>query len=129
MGTGSDARSVQVRAPRGGFRKMLVAVTPSAAAKVKEILAKKGEMGKYLRVQVVGGGCSGLQYKLDFTDAPNQEDQVMEQKGIRVCIDPKSALHLVDTEIDYSDSLMGGGFKLKNPNSTSNCGCGESFSV
>ena len=92
-------------------------------------VALKGETGKYLRVQVVGGGCSGLQYKLDFTDVPNQEDQVMEQKGIRLCIDPKSALHLVGTEIDYSDSLMGGGFKMKNPNSTSNCGCGESFNV
>ena len=108
---------------------MSLSVTSTASAKLKEILTKQGNPKKLLRVKVVGGGCSGLQYQLDFTDNPDQGDQVIEQDGVRVCVDSKSALYLVGSQIDYSEDLMGGGFKVKNPNATSSCGCGESFSV
>ena len=108
---------------------MPISVSSNAAAKVKEILAKKGETDALLRIRIIGGGCSGLQYNMDFIKKPEEGDQIVEQDGIRVCIDPKSALVLKGTTLDYSDALMGGGFKLKNPNATSTCGCGESFSV
>ena len=87
---------------------MSLTVTPTASAKLKEILAKQGSPTRLLRVQVTGGGCSGLQYKLDFTDNPHEGDQVIEHDGVRVCVDPKSALYLVGSQIDYSEELMGG---------------------
>ncbi|MCZ6669863.1 MAG: iron-sulfur cluster assembly accessory protein [Acidobacteria bacterium] len=108
---------------------MSISVSTAAAAKVKEMLAKKGEIDSLLRIRIIGGGCSGLQYNMDFIEKPEEGDEIVEQDGIRVCIDPKSALILKGTTLDYSDALMGGGFKLKNPNATSTCGCGESFSV
>ena len=108
---------------------MSISVSSTAAAKVKEILANKGEIDSLLRIRIIGGGCSGLQYNMDFIKKPEEDDQIVEQDGVRICIDPKSALVLKGTTLDYSDALMGGGFKLKNPNATSTCGCGESFSV
>jgi iron-sulfur cluster assembly accessory protein len=108
---------------------MLVTVTPAAAVKVKELLAGRGEPDLYLRIKVMGGGCSGLQYDMDFISGPGEGDQVVEQDGVRLCIDPRSALYLSGTVLDYSEALMGGGFKVKNPNAASTCGCGESFSV
>ena len=108
---------------------MSVSVTPTAAAKVKEILARQGNIAHYLRIQVVGGGCSGMQYNMDFVAAPGDGEQVVELDGVRLCIDPRSEVYLSGTVLDYSDALMGGGFKLNNPNATSTCGCGESFSV
>jgi iron-sulfur cluster assembly protein len=108
---------------------MLVQVTPAAAAKVKEMIAGRDDTDLFLKIQVMGGGCSGLQYNMDFTPKPGDGDQVVEQDGVRICVDPRSALYLSGTVLDYSDALMGGGFKLKNPNATSTCGCGESFNV
>ncbi|MBI4161588.1 MAG: iron-sulfur cluster assembly accessory protein [Acidobacteria bacterium] len=107
----------------------MISVTPTAAARVKEILARKGESAHLLRVRVVGGGCSGLQYDMDFTAEPAEGDQVFEDQGVRICVDPRSALYLYGTVLDYTDALTGGGFRLKNPNAASSCGCGESFSV
>lgn len=105
-----------------------VSVTDRAAARIKELLAaeKKAEQG--LRVKVVGGGCSGLQYKLDF-DLPKATDKIFEKDGAKVLVDMKSLLYLTGTELDYKDELMQSGFVFQNPNVKKSCGCGASFTV
>jgi iron-sulfur cluster assembly accessory protein len=107
----------------------LVKVTPSAAKKVSSLLTKQGRPNGVLRVAVVGGGCSGLQYKMDLQDAPASRDILVESGGIRVVVDPKSALYVTGSELDYVDALQEGGFKVKNPNAATSCSCGESFSA
>ena len=82
-----------------------------------------------MRVAVVGGGCSGLQYRMDLQDSPVNRDILVESGGIRVVVDPKSALYVTGSELDYADALEGGGFKVNNPNAASSCSCGESFSA
>ncbi len=83
----------------------------------------------FLRVSVVGGGCSGLSYKMDFDNETQPKDQVFEDKGMKVVTDMKSFLYLMDTELDFSDGLNGKGFHFINPNASRSCGCGESFAV
>lgn len=83
----------------------------------------------FVRVSVVGGGCSGLSYKLDFDTESQPTDQVFEDKGIKLVTDLKSFLYLVNTELDFSDGLNGKGFNFVNPNASRNCGCGDSFAV
>jgi iron-sulfur cluster assembly protein len=104
-----------------------ITITDRAAAKIKEFLAQ-GKEGRGLRVKLVEGGCSGLEYRLDV-DTPNAEDQVFEQDGARVLIDPKSFLQLNGTELDYRSELMQSGFVFNNPNVKKTCGCGTSFST
>src|SRR5690348_9804959 len=114
-----------------GFRvgdERLIKLTPSAAAKVGSLLTKQGRPAGVLRVAVVGGGCSGLQYKMDLQDAPANRDILVETGGVRVVVDPKSALYVTGSELDYLDTLDGG-FKVKNPNAATSCSCGESFSA
>ncbi len=82
-----------------------------------------------LRVAVMGGGCSGLQYKMDLQDRAQNRDIVVESAGVQVVVDPKSALYVTGSELDYLDALQGGGFKVKNPNAATSCSCGESFSA
>jgi iron-sulfur cluster assembly accessory protein len=107
----------------------LVRVTASAAKKVATLLTRQGRPNGVLRVAVVGGGCSGLQYKMDLQDGPANRDILVESAGIRVVVDPKSALYVSGSELDYIDALQGGGFKVTNPNAASSCSCGESFSA
>ena len=106
----------------------LVKLTPSAAQKVTSLLTKQGRPSGVLRVAVVGGGCSGLQYKMDLQDGPASRDILVETAGVRVVVDPKSALYVTGSELDYLDALDGG-FKVKNPNAATTCSCGESFSA
>lgn len=106
----------------------LIKVTPSAANRVSLLLQKQGRPQGVLRVSVVGGGCSGLQYKMDLQDAPASRDFLVETGGVRVVVDPKSALYVTGSELDYLDALNGG-FKVKNPNAATSCSCGESFSA
>ena len=106
----------------------LVKLTPSAAQKVSSLLARQGRPTGVLRVAVVGGGCSGLQYKMDLQDGPANRDIVVDTAGVRVVVDPKSALYVTGSELDYLDALDGG-FKVKNPNAATSCSCGESFSA
>jgi len=106
----------------------LVKLTPSAAQKVSTLLTKQGRPNGVLRVAVLGGGCSGLQYKMDLQDAPASRDILVESGGVRVVVDPKSALYVTGSELDYLDTLDGG-FKVKNPNAATTCSCGESFSA
>jgi iron-sulfur cluster assembly accessory protein len=107
----------------------LVRVTPVAAEKVRSLLARQGRPDGVLRVAVVGGGCSGLQYKMDLQDGPASRDILVESGGIKVVVDPKSALYVTGSELDYIDALQGAGFKVKNPNAATTCSCGESFSA
>ena len=107
----------------------LIRVTPSASEKISSLLKKQGRALGVLRVAVVGGGCSGLQYKLDLQDSPANRDIVVDTSGVRVVVDPKSALYVTGSELDYVDALQDGGFKVKNPNAATSCSCGESFSA
>ena len=106
----------------------LIKLTESAAKKVGTLLTKQGRPNGVLRVAVVGGGCSGLQYKMDLQDGPANRDILVESAGVRVVVDPKSALYVTGSELDYLDALEGG-FKVKNPNAATSCSCGESFSA
>jgi iron-sulfur cluster assembly protein len=106
----------------------LVKLTPSAAQKVTSLLTKQGRPSGVLRVAVMGGGCSGLQYKMDLQDGPANRDFLVESAGVKVVVDPKSALYVTGSELDYVDALDGG-FKVKNPNASTSCSCGESFSA
>jgi len=83
----------------------------------------------FVRVSVVGGGCSGLSYKLDFDNQPQEKDQIFEDKGIKIVTDMKSMLYLYETELDFTEGLNGKGFHFNNPNASRTCACGESFSV
>jgi iron-sulfur cluster assembly protein len=107
----------------------LIKVTSNAAQKVSSLLQRQGRPAGVLRVAVVGGGCSGLQYKMDLQDQPANRDILVESSGIKVVVDPKSALYVTGSELDYVDALQDGGFKVKNPNAASSCSCGESFSA
>jgi iron-sulfur cluster assembly accessory protein len=107
----------------------LIKLTITAADKVSSLLARQGRAQGVLRVAVVGGGCSGLQYKMDLQDGPANRDILVESAGIRVVVDPKSALYVTGSELDYVDALQDGGFKVKNPNAATSCSCGESFSA
>ena len=107
----------------------LIKLTTDAARKVTALLAKQGRTSGVLRVAVMGGGCSGLQYKMDLQDGPASRDILVETAGVRVVVDPKSALYVTGSELDYVDALQNGGFKVKNPNAASSCSCGESFSA
>jgi iron-sulfur cluster assembly accessory protein len=106
----------------------LVEVSEAAAARIKELLDREGKLGSHaLRMKVVGGGCSGLQYQLSFDDQGRESDTELERGGIRVLVDEKSALYLVGTTLDYVDTLTESGFKIHNPNAKTTCGCGQSF--
>lgn len=114
-----------------GFRigdERLIKLTTSAGTKVGSLLTRQGRPSGVLRVAVVGGGCSGLQYKMDLQDAPANRDILVETAGVRVVVDPKSALYVTGSELDFIDALDGG-FKVKNPNAATSCSCGESFSA
>jgi iron-sulfur cluster assembly accessory protein len=107
---------------------MGVSVTERAAARINELIRAENRAGQGLRVKIVGGGCSGLQYKVDF-DLPKGSDKVFEKDGAKVLIDMKSLLYLTGTELDYKDELMQSGFVFQNPNVKKSCGCGASFTV
>jgi iron-sulfur cluster assembly protein len=107
----------------------LVKVTEDAARKLISLLEKQGRAHGALRVAVIGGGCSGLQYKMDLVEGPANRDILVESSNVRVVIDPKSALFVSGSSIDYSEDLQKGGFKVTNPNAVAHCSCGESFSA
>ena len=104
-------------------------VTEKAAKQLMTVQEREGKANFFLRVSVVGGGCSGFSYKMSFEDKQNEGDKVFEHFGVRVLIDPKSLLFLDKTQLDFSDGLNGQGFTFTNPNAKSTCGCGSSFSA
>ena len=107
----------------------MINVSPTAASKISELLAEEGKAGSGLRVFVQGGGCSGFQYGLMIEEAGGVADQVFESNGVKLFVDPVSISYLQNAEVDFVDTVTGGGFTIKNPNATSTCGCGQSFSV
>jgi iron-sulfur cluster assembly protein len=106
----------------------LVRLTAAAGVKVAALMARDRE-GDYLRIAITGGGCNGLSYKLRFAAEPKRGDILVRTAGIPVLVDVKTALYLKGTVVDYSDKMIGGGFKFTNPNAKASCSCGESFSV
>lgn len=109
-----------------------ILISDKAKAKVQQLMqeaAIANDPSYFVRVSVVGGGCSGLSYKLDFDNEQKPMDQVFEDKGVKIVTDLKSFLYLVNTELEFSDGLNGKGFYFQNPNASRTCGCGDSFAV
>jgi len=108
----------------------LVNVTEAASQQIKRLLDAEGKIESHgLRMKVIGGGCSGLQYQLSFDDVVREIDNEIEVDGVRVIVDEKSALYLVGSVLDFVDTLQESGFKIENPNASNTCGCGQSFAA
>jgi iron-sulfur cluster assembly protein len=107
----------------------VIEISEKAAARIRALTTEKGTPGGGLRLGVKGGGCSGLSYHIDWATGPSKLDQVFERDGARVFVDPKSAVFLAGTMVDWQQTLMQTGFVFRNPNVKTACGCGESFSV
>lgn len=106
----------------------IIDLTDSAQERLHDLLDRDGKLGSHgLRLKVVGGGCSGLQYQLGFDDQVTDQDSEYKTGDVRIIVDDKSAVYLAGSTLDYLDSLQESGFKVQNPNATSTCGCGESF--
>jgi len=106
-----------------------VSITEQAATRIRALAEREGRPEPLLRVRVTAGGCSGFSYNLSLEDAPADDDVLVEAHGAKVAIDPRSVPILEGSVVDFSDALLGGGMKVRNPNATSECACGESFSV
>ena len=107
----------------------LLVFTDDAANKVKQLIEEEGNLDLKLRVFVSGGGCSGFQYGFTFDEVINEDDTVMNKNGVQLLVDPMSFQYLAGAEIDYQENLDGAQFVIKNPNATTTCGCGSSFSA
>ena len=115
--------------PREISKKAPISLTPTAIAKVKEIMGQQTPVPAGLRVGVVGGGCSGFSYSMSFENASGLMDKVFDMDGLKVYVDATSVMYLNGCIVDYIETLEGAGFKFENPNVKSTCGCGSSFSV
>jgi iron-sulfur cluster assembly protein len=118
-------------APPEGIREgneKLIRLTTEAGVKVNALIARE-QQGEFLRIAITGGGCNGLSYKLRFVAEPKRGDILVRSAGVAVVVDPKTALYLKGTQLDYSSKMVAGGFKFSNPNAKASCSCGESFSV
>jgi len=107
----------------------LIRITESAAHKLESLLREKAKPDGALRLAVIGGGCAGLQYVMDLVDGPKERDILVPISNVRLVVDPKSALFVSGSVLDYSEDLQKGGFKVTNPNAVAHCSCGESFAV
>jgi len=105
----------------------IVSLTPKAIEMVKDAMTRENMNGYGIRVGVVGGGCSGFQYSMDFENAERDGDVVVEQDGVKLFVDPMSSMYLQGVTVDYVVGLQGAGFKFNNPNAKNTCGCGQSF--
>jgi len=122
----SSAADMPVMPPAASF----ITVTEAAASKIRELLAEENKSDSGLRVFVQGGGCSGFQYGLMIEESgAGVGDQAFESNGVRLFVDPVSVSYLKGAEVDFVDTITGGGFTIKNPNATSTCGCGQSFNA
>ena len=106
-----------------------ISIAPKAAARLKAVMDSEGKENHALRMSVIGGGCSGMTYNMSFDNKIGEFDKVYESEGVRIFCDLKSWLYLKGTEVDYSDDMLTGGFKINNPNASRTCGCGTSFSA
>ena len=118
-----------IKSKQEEFKQASIVVTKDAVKKLKNVMKSDDKEDYFLRMSVEGGGCSGMTYKMDFDNQQKEFDKVFESNGLKVICDLKSWLYLKDVRIDYSDDLLNGGFKIKNPNAERTCGCGTSFSA
>jgi iron-sulfur cluster assembly accessory protein len=116
-----------IEQPQSETLESLIEVTPTAVATIRNLMEQRQIPGHALRVFVSGGGCSGMQYGMAFEANAQAEDYVMQVEGVRLLVDSTSLIYLQGATIDFVDSLMGGGFRIDNPNAVSSCGCGHSF--
>jgi iron-sulfur cluster assembly protein len=122
-------RATTVRADRKVARKQAMSVTDAAAARIQALLAKRGKPSVGVRVGVRARGCSGLSYTLEYADEKGRFDEVVEDKGVTILIDPKAVMFILGTEMDWVEDKLQSGFAFRNPNEKGRCGCGESFHV
>jgi len=113
----------------GATRVEPITVTETAATRIRTLAEREGQAEPVLRLRVVAGGCSGFSYRLSLEDAAAEDDHVIEAHGVRVLVDPRSAPIVEGSTLDFSDALLGGGLKVRNPRAVHECACGESFSV
>ena len=122
-----EKKSIQLEQKK--FRKASITVTKQAVKRLKAVMKSEEKDNQYLRMSVESGGCSGMSYKMDFSSEKKEFDKIFETNGLSVICDLKSWLYLKDIEVDYSEDLLNGGFKINNPNAERSCGCGTSFSA
>ena len=127
MGPGQNVRSCQIRIKF--MNKQVITLSERAAERVKEIMAKAKEPIVGVRVGVASGGCAGMSYIMEYAKKANPNDEIIEDKGVKVLIDPKAIMYLLGTEMDYKKEELSSTFIFKNPNETERCGCGESFKI
>jgi len=107
----------------------MITLTEKAAEKIRNLQQQESKEGFALRLRVVGGGCAGYSYAMDFEEKPSEDDVVFENHGIKIVVDPQSLPMLDNSVVDWTDGLVGAGFTLQNPNAKGSCGCGHSFTV
>jgi iron-sulfur cluster assembly protein len=107
----------------------MMTLTPAAVERIRELQGKEGKPDAGLKIRIIAGGCSGMQYRMDLVDVPKPKDKVIEQDGVKVFVDPRSMVYLLGTELDYNGNLFGAGFRVQNPNAKHSCSCGLSFTI
>ncbi|WP_373044114.1 HesB/IscA family protein [Vulgatibacter sp.] len=129
-GLGGAAKpAAPAAAPAAAPRKAGIRIAESAAERIRKILTDRGTPDAGLRIRIRGGGCTGLQYDMEFADEAKEKDRVFSEHGVKIFVDPKSYIFLIGTELTYQQGLLESGFKLENPNVKKACGCGESFTI
>ncbi|MBL51139.1 MAG: iron-sulfur cluster assembly accessory protein [Candidatus Marinimicrobia bacterium] len=123
----SEKQSIETQ--QEAFQNASITASKAAVKRLTAVMEADGKDDHFLRMSVEGGGCSGMTYKMDFENKIGEFDKEFESNGLRIVCDLQSWLYLKDVEIDYSDDLLNGGFKIKNPNAERTCGCGTSFSA
>ena len=129
MGINMEKQNNPIEKAQNDFKNAEISVTKKAAKRLKAVMTSEGKGDHYLRMSVDSGGCSGMNYKMDFDNNKESFDKIFESNGLTVICDLKSWLYLKDITIDYSDDMLNGGFKIENPNAERTCGCGTSFSA
>jgi len=129
MGVNMEKQNSSVEKAQNDFKNSQIFVTEKAVKRLKAVMSSEGKDNHFVRMSVDSGGCSGMNYKMDFDNNQGDYDKVFEQHGLTVVCDLKSWLYLKDITIDYSDDMLNGGFKIENPNADRTCGCGTSFSA
>ena len=124
-----DKQNTSIEKAQNDYKNAQIFVTKKAAKRLKAVMSAEGKSDHFLRMSVDSGGCSGMNYKMDFDNHQKDYDKVFESNGLKVVCDLKSWLYLKNISIDYSDDMLNGGFKIENPNAERTCGCGTSFSA
>jgi len=124
-----DKQNTSIEKAQNDYKNAQIFVTKKAAKRLKAVMSAEGKSDHFLRMSVDSGGCSGMNYKMDFDNHQKHYDKVFESNGLKVVCDLKSWLYLKNISIDYSDDMLNGGFKIENPNAERTCGCGTSFSA